>query len=384
MEQDKDPIKFGDFFTASQALFKFILINPYELFIRPPATTARRVLNAVTYWLTFSSSALVIIQQTIYLAFLTTRTEDIVKIIGSAAWIPVSMIAFEATFFTWRHGPRMTRLIAVLESTYPKTKEEQEYGNVRDTFDKWNRLSWIVCRCYFLALYIIFFQNFSLAVLGHFLYGKWELKLPRLLSYPFDTQSSVWMRILVYIFECWGTMTTTRAVVTIGVFLGSVCLHICIQFDVLTRQFRELEPTGNESAALDLRRLISLVQKHNYLIDICNELSSIFRASLLVNYVLSSVVIGCFGFLILNEPVLAQKTEYFFDFVCFMSYNSLFSFYGDSLMDRVSRVELKWGCVIYNPSLDARAINSDLLLLPLLVPWNNPIDIPEQLVTGGH
>lgn len=334
----EEPIPFGAFFAASQSLYRFILINPYELHMRPSPSAIRNILAIVFFWVTTCSSALVILLQSIYLFFLMERTEDIVQIISSAAWIPVSLIAFEATLFTWRFGPRVTRLIAVLQSTFPNSAEEQKFASVRDTFEKWNRLSWIVCRAYFLALYIIFFQNASLAVLGYILEDKWTLKMPRLLWYPFDPRSSYWLQVIIYIWECWGTMTTTRAVVTVGVFLGSLTMHICVQFDALSRRFLELGPRS-ENGKMDLEKLISLVREHNYLMSICNELGSIFRASLLVNYVLSSIVIGCFGFLILNEPVLTQKTEYFFDFFCFMCYNSLFSVYGDSLMDRVS------GCV---------------------------------------
>lgn len=331
----EEPVTFGAFFAASQELYKFILINPYELFVHPSPGPLRRLLASFFYWVTVASSALVVILQTLYLFDLTQRTDDIVPIIASAAWIPVSLMAVEANLFTWRFGPRCTRLVTVLETKFPKSREDQSFVSMRETFEKWNRLSWFVCRIFLFALYVIFFQNFALAVLGYAVYGTWVLKMPRLLWYPFDPWGSYWLQAAVYAWECWGTLTTTKVVVAIGLFLGSATTHICIQLDGLSRRFLELCPRG-VNVAVDLEELISLVREHNYLMSVCYELGSIFKMSLVVNYVLSSIVIGCFGFLVLNEPVISQKTEYIFDFICFMCYNSLFSFYGDSLLDRVS------------------------------------------------
>lgn len=277
---------------------------------------------------------MVIVAQAMYLLILITYTDDIVLIIRSAAFIPPALMAFEATLFTWRHGSRLARLVANLEATFPMSRDEQESANVRETFKNWKRLSWIVCRCYFMAIIVICLQNSSLALLGYYVNGEWVLILPRQHWYPFDTSSES-LKAFVFIWECYGTMVTSRAAIAVGVFLGSVSIHICVQFDLLNHQFRELTPQG-ENTREDHDRLVTLVEKHKFLIDICDELGNVFRPTLLVNYVLCSVIIGCFGFLILNEPVLAQKFEYIFDFAAFMSYNSMFSLYGDSLMERVS------------------------------------------------
>lgn len=315
-------------------MYQFLPNNPYERFKNPSKSSLRRFIESSVYWLNLLSSSLVIVLQSIYLSDLVTKTDDIAKIISSAAWIPVSLIALEGIVFTGRHQRRVTRLINVLELSFPKTTAGQEVASVQETHYKWNRLSRIVTGFYFLALYVIYTLNFTLATISYFLTDEWNLKLPRLLWYPFDPHSSVARSILVYVWECWGTQATTRAVVTMGVFLGSISNHICVQFDGLTRRFLELRPS-ERTVKSDYEKLISLLREHNYLIRVCEELGDIFRASLLVNYVLSSIVIGCFGFLILNEPVMTQKMEYIFDFICFMCYNCLFSIYGDALMERV-------------------------------------------------
>lgn len=332
-----EPIEFRFLFTASVQLYKFIMINPYELHVHPSPSRNKRIFAELFYWLIVWSSAVVISQQTIYLVALMQRTDDIVQIICSAAWIPVSLIAFECNLFTWRVGGRCTKLIADLELTYPKSQEEQTFASVRKTVEKWDRLSWIVCRTYLVALYTIFFQNLVLAIIGYLMGHDWDLTMPRLLWYPFDPSSNYWLQAATYLWECWGTVATTRAVVAVALFCGSLTMHLCIQLDALSRRFLQLGPRG-VNVKEDAEKLVSLIREHNHFLDLCNELGSIFRVSLFVNYVLSSIVIGCFGFLILNEPVLSQKTEYIFDFICFMCYNSLFSFYGDSLMNRVSGV----------------------------------------------
>lgn len=78
--------------------------------------------------------------------------------------------------------------------------------------------------------YVIYCQNLTLAVMGYFLTNEWKLKLPRLLWYPFDPHISVWLSLIVYIWECWGLQGPTRPAALMGVFLDSLSNLIILYF----------------------------------------------------------------------------------------------------------------------------------------------------------
>lgn len=327
------PIKFESFFTASLELLKVILINPFKP--NGHSQPLRDVQSSILFWLSICTSVLVFVQQSLYVYVLVQQTNDVAQIISSGAWIPASLICLECNLFLWRFGERCTRLVIVLETTFPTSQENHGVAAVHETSAKWNRMSWFICRAYLLAVIMIYWKNVSLAVYGYVLHDTWELEMPRMLWYPFDPRGSYWLQVAVYTWECWGTLTTTQLVVAITMFLGSITMHICIQLDVLCRRFLELCPR-RANVAGDLEKLHSLVRQHNHLLSVCDELGSIFKDSLLVNYALISVSIGCFGFLALNESEIFKFVEYILYLICLMSYNSLFSYYGDSLMVRVS------------------------------------------------
>lgn len=105
-------------------------------------------------------------------------------------------------------------------------------------------------------------------------------------------------------------MVMTRAPFAIGVVVGS---HITIIIGCAEKEVQKVVPSGwmdGERKKCDSEQLISLVREHKYLMDICNELGDIFKGALLVNYALSSILIGCFGFLISNEPSIPVEERF--------------------------------------------------------------------------
>lgn len=335
MAEQKPPelIKLSDFFTNYKHLYGFIILNPLQQYVNP-STGVRKQLAILSYWLVYASLFAFCGMQFIYLVNLIGDL-TLTALIPSAVWLSCGFISLECVLFIWLKGERLTGLLGRLDASFPKTKELQEYGKLAQVHAEWNTISTVNRRIYLLvAINVMYFQPLAISLYVFLRNGTWFLRLPGLLWYPFDYEDN-WNRVFAYIWEVWGFFNVTRSVLSVGILLGSITMTLCSQFKTLARECRELTPTIANFKA-DYKKLIELVRKHNYLTSTANELEDIFRVSLVINYAISSVVIGCLGFLILKEEQIDKKLEYIGDSCTFLSYAALIAFYGNRLIECVS------------------------------------------------
>lgn len=327
-------IKFSDFYINNSNrpfISRFIDLGPFQ----QPGNLSYGA--TVCFWIIYASLFAFFGMQIIYLVKLICDEDEKATVTGissSGVWLVVGVISIECMLFIWLKGERLMRLLDRIAAYFPKTMEEQEYGSLAGEFAEWNMISTAIWRSYFISLYIIFFQPLMVALYGLIRNGTWFLKLLGLLWYPFDSEDNRY-RGFAYIWEIWGLTIATAAIMIVSTFLGSTSLLLCSQFNSLAREFRDLKPM-KVSLVADYKKLTKLSRKHNYLISMASELEDTYRVSLVVNYVMSSLVIAFIAFLLIKEDEINKRVENIIIFICSFFYNSLFSYYGNSLLTCVS------------------------------------------------
>lgn len=175
--------------------------------------------------------------------------------------------------------------------------------------------------------------------LGH---SEWNSDYPFFTWFPFDASSSIGIYVGMYLLQMWAGFVAVLSCLGMNLFLGAIITQLCLQFKMLKRDLKE---------AVDLHRrghreiksrfdLGVMVMKHDQLIKCCQETENTFAVSILVNYIVSSLIL-C---LVLFQVVVGDKLSDVFKFSLFLFSTVLqtlsMSRFGQDIIDHVS-VKLK-------------------------------------------
>ncbi|XP_038217891.1 putative odorant receptor 92a [Zerene cesonia] len=193
-----------------------------------------------------------------------------------------------------------------------------------------------------------FMSPLILIVVKYLKTNQWDLLLPFLIIYPFDSHDIRYWPF-VYLHQLWSESIVVLNICSTDYLLYICCVFIRIQFRLLQYDFTRI--VGKASVDFDneafTRELVKLVKWHQELIRLSAILDTVYAKSTLFNFVASSILLCLTGF---NVMAMEDKTLAC-TFLVFLSASLLqiffVCFFGDLLMKSSTDVsyaiyESKW------------------------------------------
>ncbi|CAG4966091.1 unnamed protein product [Colias eurytheme] len=199
------------------------------------------------------------------------------------------------------------------------------------------------------GLIITFFMSpLILIVVKYLKSNQWDLLLPFLIIYPFDSHDIRYWPF-VYLHQLWSESIVVLNICSTDYLLYICCMFIRIQFRLLQYDFKRIMEDNNVRFNNEafIREFVELVKWHQELIRLSAILEKVYAKSTLFNFVASSILLCLTGF---NVMAMEDKTLAC-TFLVFLSASLLqiffVCFFGDLLMKSSTDVsyaiyESKW------------------------------------------
>lgn len=326
------PIDFRDFFKIIKVYWSYVPINPYSQFVKP-STGRDLTLVKILFWIVLASKFLMVSSEIWFILELLMDKEtplDVTVAASAISWLMMALMAFEATTMMYRNSVPITRLLHRMNDLFPRG--DQTVAKAQLKF--WNVIPNTYIRVSFVTTMVIIFGPLIASIIYYLFTGRWEFQLPMYLRYPFDPYAPA-IVVFVYAWEAWVVCASTMILSAIALLVGAMVMQMCLQYKMLANDLQALKFRPNNYAE-DRAKLVVLMQKHSQLIEVGQELHDSYALTLVVNYLLSSMVICLFCFLIAATDDTSTFVIVSIDLCCFLCYNSIFSFFGQQLIDSVS------------------------------------------------
>ncbi|CAO1409430.1 unnamed protein product [Diamesa tonsa] len=117
-------------------------------------------------------------------------------------------------------------------------------------------------------------------------------ELPYIMWFPFDPLQPI-VYELSYFSSVWAGVTTALAVISTDLLYCSILTLLCMEFDILKKNFEEIQVKDAKKSFQEMKKLVSV---HIDLIEFVTTMEDIFSVSLLINFIGSTMIICLVGF----------------------------------------------------------------------------------------
>jgi hypothetical protein len=177
-------------------------------------------------------------------------------------------------------------------------------------------------------IYFSMFAELSLALsplIQRLTAGFWDMKLPHPLWLPYDVSSNVFNYAVTFItIEIYATIQSFESLSN-ELIPNSIITVLSLEFEILAK---DLEKVDDKTEFKDIKKL---VERHENLLDISEQVKNIFSISNMITFIGSSILLCLPAFLALSshESFLILKFSSCFIFLALQT--GAVCFYGDKL-----------------------------------------------------
>lgn len=327
-------IAFESFFAISQPFFFYDPLNPYDQFQTPLTSGPKYFRALIQRDFVFLCLIYLIFGQLAQAYLGYSSTGNLLNVTESLAWCIVAMLSFAICLTSRLKGEGISRIIAELRRLYPEDAKAQEDAQVGRILNPLKTILRTFQKFYVITLGFKVLMPIGLIFYEGLVHQNWTTRLatPLYVWYPF--QPNDFTILFVYVYEAWGAFLSTGPLMFITSLIGGMSSVFCVLLKDLAVRFGEFR-TGNEQYLLSLR---SLIQRHNELISLSEDMKEIFSSFLLVNYVCVSLGMSLFMFVTVASPNLGIVIEFVGDVICFNIYIGTLSYFGHRYIEHVSKM----------------------------------------------
>lgn len=258
---------------------------------------------------------------------------DLVVIANCLVWVVFAINGAYLMFLIWHKGALIVSLLHTLNDHFPRRRDAQEAVQLLQFVKGWNRIMGCFETLYIIAIVATIVTEPIWTMIDYYAGGEFRIRFPVFIRYPFDTDQ-LHLIPVVFAWEILGTVTSSQVIAGVSALLGAMLMNINLQFKMLANELNRLQPRKCSDEA-DTKKLIQLSVRHERLLAIAAEIRNLFSFSLLLNYVLSSVMICMLCFVIANASDAASIIKAYTIITCFIVYNAIYSHYGNQIMVNV-------------------------------------------------
>ncbi|XP_049536874.1 odorant receptor 85c-like [Anopheles darlingi] len=281
--EESTEVRFKSFIRVPEGFFDVIGVARYV-----PTKNIKR-LRFVLFWSSFGNTAVCVVLEMIYFV-LAARSglANFLQLTALASCTGFSALSVAKIMTIKLHETKLKEMLRELELLFPGTAMLQDHYGVH----RYYREGQLVMKS-FSVLYMILIWIFNLMplvsmVIGYRTERVWHKELPYFMWYWYDWHQAGYFEI-TFVQQNWGGFVSAVYNLSTDLMYCAFILLFCIQFDIVAQRLRHARPD-------DRAGLVETVRIHQKVIELCNQLERIFSPSLLVNFMLSSVIICLVGF----------------------------------------------------------------------------------------
>lgn len=324
--QEEQLIKFEDYFKISSGVFKSVGLNP-NFNSKEPLSNTKNWLLFILFHVCFWVLVVTTILELIFVLTVAGDKDQLMDFCRAISCALFDVMGIEEMVLIWMSGNKFKAFILQLEEMFPNDPETQRKYNIRkhaqDTKMVVKNLTSVFVFC--IVVWLVGSPCYD-ALVSHFTGSAYVFDLPFKMWAPVDLDDPVAFNTALFMqFDTiYASVMTILAVNTL--FL-SIVAQICLQFDMLSQNIRELPPNDEEG-------VIKLTLMHIRLIDISQQFAELISRTVFVNHILSSIALCCGLF-----QVVTSETSEIFRFViyliCVLIQTFNMSYIGDRLIQHV-------------------------------------------------
>lgn len=327
-----DLVLFNDFFTIPNHFFRLLGLVEYNEIESRPKTVLRLFWFNIVFGLSFINLFLCFMGECVFFVLGVGDFDNFLKLTALAPCMALTGMALQELAMMWWQRKKLTQLIGFLQRIYPNGRQEQVKYRIPKAKKELRLLMINFASSYMTLINAFNFIPVIMAVVDFFENGVWKMELPYFIWYPFDSDSAF---TIIYLQQIWGGFTTVIAILAINLFLGATVTQFCIQFDVLNTKLKLLHP-HKDNYLKDMKRISEIIKNHCDLIENFSVLEHLFSVSILVNYIMSSLIICLVGFQVVAGEDSFVIIKFLLFLICSLLQTMTMSYFGNQIIERVS------------------------------------------------
>jgi len=310
-------IKLEDFFELQLKIYKLIGLNIIPLEITSRRTKIKEILMKWYFFACYIGMWITITMFAIRLVIDIKNLHVVVRILPHVTLFPYNV--FKASlFFTKRKS--ILNILEKLRISFPSTQAEQEKCNLQ------SRLKWflIIYKIYIVFLYTIVFSA-AFGILYELIFNNVR-KQAVAVWFPFDDTANNFNWIISLLWLTWDATNVAVNVMSADFYLFADIFVLSTEFIIIGE---DIKNALNEGRVTDLRKHVI---RHQELIEISNDIESLFTFIFFYTIIQGAVAISACGFQILTSTSLADLL-FSISYTAFsLSQVFLFCYYGEALI----------------------------------------------------
>ncbi|XP_041449470.1 odorant receptor 85f [Drosophila obscura] len=353
---------YEDFASVPSIVFR---LTGYDV-LGAPETRSRRLLMWIYRWMCAFSHAICV-------GFMIFRMVEMTTIDSISLFIRYCTLVTYVINSDTKHATAMQResiqsLNKKLAALYPKSTLDRIYYRVNEHY--WSRS--------FLAMIVIYIGSSIMVVIGPILQSIIACFTQQQFTYqhcyPYfiynPNRDPIWVYVTIYALE-W-LHSTHMVISNIATDLWLLCfqVQICMHFSCMIRSLEEYQPARTHERD-DKHFLAQMVNKHEYLVMLQNDLNGIFGGSLLLSLITTAAVLCTVSVYVLIQGLNLEGITYmvFIGTSCMQLF--LVCNHGQQVLDLSADI----GHAAYNHNWHNASIAYKKYLLIIIIRAQKPVEL---------
>lgn len=326
--------EFAQSFSISRTFFYVIGLFPF-----PDESLKWRFLTDIWFWVGYLNLVLCAFLELLTIIIgMATSSKSFLETAAMVPLVAYTTIGLQQILNVYQKRERIIALVVSLRELFERHSLEDLVRYEYEAFKQRGRKLQISFAVSYISLIMTFnFISIGRSIVNYFVDGRWFLELSYAVWYPFNVRDDR-VFVLVYLDQLWWGFTCIVGVLAINLLLATITDQICFEFRALGMNLKALQ-LHRTHAKENVAKIRQLVVQHNAVINLSEEFAHIISFTLLMNFLLISVVLCTVGFQVIATTSVSESLKFLlFLMVCLLQTLSL-SYFGNCIIEAVSSKE---------------------------------------------
>lgn len=227
---------------------------PYKL-----ASENLGICKLAFFWVSQINMGISLIQGMSYFLMNLSDPAKIMEITNLGPCMGMVMLAMMKMYMViYRNKDDITALMGTLDTLYPKTLEDQEKYGVKKVLHQLKFIMFGFSIMYMSLVWIFNLTPIFISIYYYSVHGVvYHKVLPYIMWYPFDPLQPIVFE-LCYFSSVWAGFTTALAVISTDVLYCGILTLLCMEFDILKRNFEEMQVKDSKKSFDEMKKLVAV------------------------------------------------------------------------------------------------------------------------------
>ncbi|KAM7361892.1 odorant receptor 85c-like [Cochliomyia hominivorax] len=370
MKKFEDFFKLANFFYTSLGM---VLVKKENF------SPAKSLLATFIFYTGIINMNCVLCCELIYVALAIINRNKFLEATMTLSYIGFVVVGNFKMLFVWRKKSELAKYLQGLKQIFPNEKHLQRKYNLRKYLSHCTRIT-----IAFSLIYMIAIWTYNLFTVTQFLiYEKWlkirviEKILPYFMYTPWDWNDH-WSYYVLYVSQDFAGYTSAAGQISGDLLLSSCATQMIMHYDFLAKTVQEYKSNllselinKEKNFKEDMEFLKNMLQYHSYLLDLSQQMNTIFGLPILLNFIASSFVICFLGFQMTIGASLETLLKLSLFLAICIAQIYLICHYGQELIDASTNVAV----AVYNQDWSSTDVRFQKMLILMAARAQRPAQL---------